>query len=89
MKFNNGKEFYDAIESGDLYNDERCIYAFIYNDRGAVCVYDISNEEAEDLEKKSEEYDEYWGAFLGIGGLIYDEPMEFCDNEYHGEWRRV
>lgn len=89
MTFKSGADFYEAINNSDLYNDERCLYVFLYNEAGAVCVYSIQKEEAEDLENKSKEYDEYWGAFLGIGGEIYDDPMEFCDEEYAGDWRKV
>lgn len=89
MTFQSGADFYDAIENSDLYSEEKCLYVFLYNDAGAVCVYSIQKEEAEYLEVKAKEHDEYWGAFLGIGGEIYDDPMEFCDKEYTGIWRSV
>lgn len=89
MTFKNGAELYDAVAETDLYNDEKCLYVFLYNDLGSICVYDIQNEEALNLEEKSKVNNEYWGAFLGAGGAIFDEPMEFCNAEYTGEWRCV
>lgn len=89
MKFANAQEMYDMIVHSDIYNDEKELYAFLYNEEGAICVYHITNDEAKKLEQKKKNFDEYWGAFLGIGGTIYDDPMEFCNDQYKGCWRRV
>lgn len=89
MEFKNGAEMYSAIESCDLYNEDKELYVFLYNDAGAVCVYDITKEMAAGLRQKSNEANEYWGAFLGVGGRIYDNPMDFCDDHYGGIWKWV
>ncbi|MEE1255959.1 MAG: hypothetical protein UHN47_05550 [Lachnospiraceae bacterium] len=67
----------------DLYNVLTKEYAFKYNTDGAIVVYNISLEEAKELEEKSQNSNgEYWGAFLGVGGTIYDEPLEYCNDKY-------
>ena len=80
MRFKTGQEMLDYIHTGnDLYCEETGLYLFEYNDRGAVCYYNVSNEKARDLQKLSEKYDgEYWGGFLGAGGSI----MENDDGDY-------
>ena len=73
MKFNDAYELLFEIQSSDLYCPELEIYAFEYNDKGAVCWYYIYKNEAIELAKKVKESDEeYWGAFLGIGGQIIE-----------------
>lgn len=89
MTFSSGQDMYDILDSGDIYNPEKELYVFLYNDAGAVCAYNVSKYEAKELELKSKESGEYWSAFLGVGGSIYDEPMEFCDANYNGNWYKV
>lgn len=89
IEFLNASDMYDKITHNDLYSDEDELYVFNYNDDGAICVYHITNKEAKELEQKSLELNEYWGAFLGIGGDIYDNPMDFCNEHYEGRWRCV
>ena len=84
--FKSGSEMYGTIMSSDLYCEEKELYVFLYNDAGAVCSYRITKEEANALRKKASEAGEYWGAFLGIGGEIYDDPMLFCNANYKGCW---
>lgn len=86
MTFTSPEEMYEALQTTDLYSREKEQYVFLYNNDGAIAVYPITVEEAEKLASLSAETDEYWGAFLGIGGDIYDDPWEFCDTEYLGEW---
>ena len=74
VSFENAEELlscvvYDGI---DLYSPSAEIYVFGYNDDGAIATYNISHAEAEELIQKSMEADDYWGAFLGVGGTIYD-----------------
>jgi hypothetical protein len=86
MRFNGSGELFNAIMSNDMYCPEENLYAFLYNDDDAICVYDwITPEVAADLQKHAKEHDEYWGAFLGVGGEIYEfndedrpDPLDFC-----------
>lgn len=74
MSFEDGATLLEEINDGtDLYSPSSGIYVFSYNDKGAIAVYDVSVDEAEALIEKSNKADgEYWGAFLGVGGYIYD-----------------
>lgn len=66
MKFENGKQMHDYLCSGrDLYSKSQGIYAFLYNDADAICIYNLNPEEVVKLIEDSEEYKDYWGAFLG------------------------
>lgn len=86
LKFKSVKEMLDIIQSGiDLYNIETEQYVFLYNEKGAVAVYNIANDEAEELDRNAKENDEYWGAYLGTGGRIYDEPLEYCKTVYNND----
>ena len=82
MKFESAKDMYEEARDCDLYNKELELYVFGYNDFGALCYYHIDEEEAEELRRKSRENDdEYWGAFLGIGGYVLDD-MDFYPEDY-------
>ena len=74
IKFNSPKEMYNLIKNGtDLYSPSTCNYIFVYNDSDSLCVYSIEPEEAKTLAEKSKgDNNEYWGAFLGLGGEIHD-----------------
>lgn len=89
MRFKTGQEMLDYIHTGnDLYCEETGLYLFEYNDRGAVCYYNISNEKARDLQKLSEIYDgEYWGGFLGVGGHIIEPEGE--NYEYFNDGKQL
>lgn len=89
MRFNSGKEMYDELFYTDLYSDNDELYVFMYNSDGAICIYDISNHEAEELESKSRDAEECWSAYLPGGGRIYDEPLDFCNEHYMLVWREV
>lgn len=89
MKFNSAQEMLDVIKKGtDLYNPNTNTYVFVYSDAGSIAYYRIDNEEAKELERKAREADEYWGAFLGPGGWIVDDPSSdfFEGNETNLEW---
>lgn len=103
MKFNSGEEMLSAIidDYMDLYNKETEEYVFLYNDCGSICVYSIDNDHAEELKEQQKEDGEYWGAHLGVGGCIYDDPsyedfedgdysnLDWCNDSYKGEWEDV
>ena len=80
---------------GDLYSPDECIYVFNYSESGALAVYGICELKAKELSRDSKKADEYWGAFLGPGGSVYDVPdeqcdvdyaMKFCEDWYKSEW---
>ena len=102
MKFNSGKEMLDYIvDCSDLYSAEKDLYVFGYNNYGSIAVYNIYPNQAMKLRDMSEESGEYWGAFLGAGGSIYDDPryenfeegdysnLDWCNDNYEGEWEEV
>ena len=77
MKFSNAKELLNYLQyDGDLYSAEAEIYAFCYNDRGAIAYYNIMEKEASKLADEAREADEYWGAFLGVGGKVVEPDDE-------------
>ncbi len=84
MKFNNATEMLSCLQDGtDLYSPEAEIYVFVYNNRGAIAYYNISKERVSELAGMAREYEDYWGAFLGIGGWIIepeDEDYEYFDD---------
>lgn len=83
-----------------FYNPDIETYVFAYNDCGSIAVYtDIDPEEATKLATEAKKANEYWGALLGVGGKIYDDPsypdydenqasnLEFCKRHfYEGHW---
>lgn len=107
ITFCDGLEMFNKIkECGlDLYNTELEIYAFCYNECGSIATYNIDRENALKLKIKANATGEYWSAFLGCGGKIYDsldyklqlelkdtcdEAVEFCNCYYdEGSWMVV
>lgn len=83
MSFNSPEQMLDAILKGekDLYNVKTGDYVFHYSESGSIAVYNLTSEEAEELDKKAIENGEYWGAFLGGGGEIWDDPERAAENE--------
>ena len=83
MRFNSPEQMLDAILNGekDLYNVKTGDYVFHYSESGSIAVYNLTSEEAEELDKKAIENGEYWGAFLGGGGEIWDDPERAAENE--------
>ena len=82
MKFNNGTEMYNYLCSGrDLYSKSLDTYVFEYNDAGALCTYGLYLEDVVKLIEDSKKYEEYWGAFLGLGGSILEDP-DYDDDEH-------
>lgn len=83
-KFSSANDMFEKIKVNDYYNHITEEYVFTYNDRDSIAVYNIDKDEAKKLSKQAKENDEYWGAFLGSGGYIYDEPgnFEWCENHF-------
>ncbi len=70
------------IKAGnDLYSEKAYCYIFCYNEAGSVCTYNLDMYEAKKLAQEASQADEYWGALLGIGGSIYDDPSHECYTE--------
>lgn len=75
MKFTTAQEMLEFIQDGnDLWSQSAETYVFVYNGAGSICIYSINKEKAKQLASDAKKYDEYWSAFLGIGGSIYDDP---------------
>lgn len=98
-EFSSPREMLEEIQAGtDLFCPDECLYVFLYSDDGAICSYRIGYWDALKLQDMAEEFDDYWGAFLGTGGSIYDDPshdgfnpkyasnMDFCEEYYRCEW---
>lgn len=78
MKFKTWEEMYNYLVSGrDLYNVLLQKYVFMYNDDGALCVYNIGADEAREMATNALMDDESWSAYLGAGGAIMDDDS--CD----------
>ena len=98
--FASGEDMLKEIQDGtDMYCPETTTYVFAYNDVGAIAYYDIDYDEAQALETKSRELDDYWSACLGPGGWICDDPsdkesppnpgcanIDFCNDLYMHQW---
>lgn len=79
LKFDSEQAFIEYIQSGkDLYSPSLELYLFAYNEDGAICAYTVTEEKAQELNKQ----EEYWGAYLGAGGNIYDNVKGSFENEY-------
>ena len=77
------QEIYDIVIDNDidLYNVNSGQYLFHYNNDEAICCYWLGWDKAKELAEWSRESDgEYWGAFLGPGGWIYDDPWECIES---------
>ena len=85
----------------DFYNKTTGEYVFKYSESGSIAVYRLDMEEALELQKKAMEDKQYWGAYLGPGGYIYDNPdrrdcniletnIGYCEKNYmHPSWVNV
>lgn len=83
MKFATAEQMLKFINDGnDLYSPKAEIYVFGYNEAGSIATYDIDEEEAIKLSNKAKGgNEEYWSAFLGVGGEIWDDPSHECYKE--------
>ena len=87
QRFYSGEEMYEWMNgNGDLYDPEKSLYAFSYNDAGAVATYRVSRAQAKDLAEKSDLDGDHWSAYLGPGGQVFDEGLEWCRQNYKGNW---
>lgn len=99
-KFGTAQEMLDTVQCGnDLFCPKDGLYVFEYNDEGAICSYRTSLWEAMKIQDLAKEGGDYWGAFLGPGGSIYDDPshdgfnpeydtsnLGFCEEHFESEW---
>lgn len=89
MTFSNGKEMLDIIQSGtDLYCPYKETYVFLYGEE-SICHYDwINKEHATHLATEAKASNEYWGAFLGVGGHIEEDgdELDWCERMFHYAW---
>ncbi len=77
-KFKSADEMYACLmHSFDLYSSKKNLYVFCYNEEGSLCSYNVTQEQAEKLNKRGE----YWGKYLGSDGCIYDgdKANKFCE----------
>lgn len=76
MKFQSAEQMLKYItDVGDLYSEKAEIYIFNYNEAGSVCTYNIDREQAAQLSNEvNNSKENYWAAFLGVGGQIWDDP---------------
>lgn len=65
----------------DFYNINTGDYVFNYNECGSIAVYILSLEKAAEIQEKAKADKQYWGAYLGPGGRIYDDlsRVEDCN----------
>lgn len=98
-EFESPEEMYAELEYADLYSPTLGYYVFLYNEAGAICHYELDTEEAKELATQAAEDNEYWAAYLGVGGHIWDSPddetfkpslgcnnMDFCEAYYQNDW---
>ena len=73
--FNDAQEMLNLLHTDeDLYNMDTGEYIFRYNEEDSIASYHFSVEKAKKLAEVSVIDREYWGAQLGVGGYIYDDP---------------
>lgn len=83
LKFDDANEMKTLIESGfDLFNTATYEYVFLYNENQDFCSYILTFDEALEYYSKAKEYDEYWGAFLGVGGTVIDDTVNYCEDRF-------
>lgn len=100
IKFESWQEMLAYLHTGrDIYNPMTELYCFEYNEAGAVCSYCVDIFEAFRLLEQAVMKHDFWSAFLGPNGDIWDAPddemsppnpgcsnIEFCCDRYEGEW---
>ena len=75
MKFNSALEMLEFIQAGNsLWSPSEETYVFLYNNVGSICTYHVNQFMAKVLTRLSKDSDSFWESFLGIGGVIYDDP---------------
>lgn len=100
FEFASGEEMLDTLQRGmDLYSPSQEMYVFLYNEAGGIAHYSIDERVAIHLERLARQHNEYWAAFLGVGGHIWDDPgdkynkpnpgcsnIDFCNEWYGVDW---
>lgn len=82
MRFDTPEQMLEFINAGhDLYSEKAEVYVFSYNEAGSICTYNLDPKEAADLAQEANDVGEYWGALLGPGGQIWDDPSHECYRE--------
>ena len=86
LTFTSAEEMLEKLQTTDMYNADTGEYVFLYSETGDICTYTLEEEEAKKLAQKTKEHHEYWGAFLGIGGRIWEaesgDNLEFCKTRF-------
>lgn len=91
LKFKSGKEMYDYICDGnDIYSKSEGIYAFVYNDAGAICIYTIYEEDIAELVEKSKQNDKYWDEYLywKTGEILDNSDYNNDEYRYSEDWEK-
>ena len=74
------------LKRGELYSPEAGMYIYADNEGlDNLVVYYLSMDEAKELSLASCD-GEYWGAILGPGGRVYDDPDWKYDELIQYEW---
>lgn len=82
VSFKSPDDMLNLIKSGkDFYNINTGDYVFNYNECGSIAAYTLSLEKAAEIQEKAKADKQYWGAYLGPGGRIYDDlsRVEDCN----------
>ena len=91
LTFKNGMDMYNCIRAGnDIYSKSEGIYAFVYNDVGAICIYTLDEEDVASLVTESKKHDEYWATFLGWKGSSILDDGNYNNDEYRysDDWEK-
>ena len=72
MRFCTSNQFLEELVGHDLYCIDLGMYVYTYNDGGSVVQYYIDGDEAKALSQMANKANDYWEAYLGPGGHIYD-----------------
>lgn len=82
IKFSSPNQMSCFLAEKDLYNIYTKQYLFLYNDEGHIAHYELDTEEALELSKEAKSTGDYWGAFLGPGGRIDENPLSGCLSDF-------
>lgn len=81
--FNTWESMYKYLESGkDLYNPDLKTYVFCYNDKGALCIYNMDADTYEILKVEAKQKKERISSLLGAGGYILEDDDSFDDASF-------
>lgn len=87
--FNTWESMYKYLKAGnDLYNPDLKTYVFCYNDKGALCFYDMDADTYKKLKVEAKQKKERISSLLGAGGYILEDDsfmnsvLGFDENDY-------